>query len=148
MDIPSVIILDTVLYNVFIEYPSLKRKFEIYEGNNKGNGITGRNIRDVLGTNFEFTMTVRSHPDYPSDYDNFFEQIKNPVESHIITLPYGQSTITFEAMIESGEDEFEGVYAGYKRWDKLSLTVKTIEPYATSTPLEGDIQVWTIGGEY
>lgn len=83
------ITVDNTTYRVLVEYDTLKRSFELMEGDNQGTAISGRTIRDILGTNYKYTMTVRTDPDYPSDYDAFYWKISEPVDYHQIVIPCG-----------------------------------------------------------
>lgn len=123
--------VDEITYRVLVEYDSLKRSFELLEGNNTGTAISGRSIRDVIGTTYKYEMTVRADPKYPTDYDSFFYKISEPVDYHTVTLPFGQSTLTFEAKILDGSDTYKGYYNGYRRWDEMSLTFEAMEPQRT-----------------
>lgn len=129
------ITVDNATYRVLVEYDTLKRSFELMEGDNAGTAISGRTIRDILGTNYTYTMTVRADPNYPADYDNFYRKISEPVDYHTITLssflestPYTASEITFQAKILSGEDTYKGYYMNRKYWDELEVTFEPMEP--------------------
>lgn len=123
--------VDGTTYRVLVEYDSLKRSFELMEGNNTGTAVSGRSIRDVLGTNYKYEMTVRADPKYPTDYDSFFYKISEPVDYHTVVLPFGQSTLTFQAKILDGSDVYKGYYNGYHRWDKMSLVFEAMAPQRT-----------------
>lgn len=131
MSHPIGITLDKKFYRVFVEYESLKRSFEIYEGENTGDSLSGRKIRDIIGTKYKYQMTVRANPEFPDDYDDFYEAISEPIDYHTVSLPYGQGLLTFDAYIESGDDTYEGVYNKYQRWDELELTFEAIKPQRT-----------------
>ena len=83
------ITVDNITYCVLVEYDTLKRSFELMEGDNAGTAISGRTIRDILGTNYTYNMTVRADPAYPSDYDSFYWTISSPIDSHQIEIPCG-----------------------------------------------------------
>ena len=83
------ITVDNTTYRVLVEYDTLKRSFELMEGDNSGTAISGRTIRDILGTNYTYSMTVRADPNYPSDYDAFYWKISEPVDYHQISIPCG-----------------------------------------------------------
>lgn len=85
------ITVDNITYRVLVEYDTLKRSFELMEGDNSGTAISGRSIRDILGTNYKYTMTVRTDPSYPSDFDAFYWKISEPVDSHQITILCGNN---------------------------------------------------------
>ena len=124
-------LVDGIAYRVLVEYDSLRRSFELMEGNNNGTAISGRSIRDILGTNYKYEMTVRADPKYPTDYDSFFYKISEPVDYHTVSLPFGQSTLTFQAKISDGSDVYKGYYKGFHRWDEMSLTFESMAPQRT-----------------
>lgn len=120
--------MDGTVYRVRLPYRGLTRQFNITEGRNKGTSLSYRTIRDIQGTGYSYTLAVEPDPLYPEDYDAFYEAISAPVDTHIITLPFGQSTITYEAQISSGNDTFLGKRAGTQRWNGLRINFVTIEP--------------------
>lgn len=128
---PQHIVMDGVTYRLRVVYDSLIRAFELMEGINAGEMISGRHERDLLGSGYIYQMQVEPDPRFPQDYDAFFEAISAPVDSHTIVMPYGQSTITYEAMIESGQDTYHGVIAGRARWRGLTVQYRYIEPQRT-----------------
>lgn len=128
---PQHIVMDGVTYRLRVVYDSLIRAFELMEGVNAGEMISGRHERDLLGTGYTYQMQVEPDPRYPQDYDAFFHAISAPVDSHTIVMPYGQTTITYEAMIESGQDTYQGMVAGRARWRGLTVQYRYIEPQRT-----------------
>jgi hypothetical protein len=120
--------MDGTTYRVRIVYDTLIRSFELLEGVNAGEMLSGRHERDLLGTGYTYEMQVEPDPRYPTDYDAFFEAISAPVDSHTIIMPYGQSTITYEAMVESGQDTYRGIVAGRTKWRGLTVQYRYIEP--------------------
>lgn len=120
--------VDGVEYRVRIVFDSLSRAFQIMDGPNAGTAITARDIRDILGTGYSYKMAVEPNPNYPEDYDQFYDVISAPVESHSVIMPYGQRTIEFEAKILSGEDRLGPTIAGAARWHGLSVTFTPIKP--------------------
>lgn len=120
--------MDGTTYRVRIVYDTLVRSFELLEGVNAGEMLSGRHERDLLGTGYTYQMQVEPDPRYPTDYDAFFEAISAPVDSHTIIMPYGQSTITYEAMVESGQDTYQGTVAGQTKWRGLTVQYRYIEP--------------------
>ena len=120
--------MDGTTYRVRIVYDTLVRSFELLEGVNAGEMLSGRHERDLLGTGYTYQMQVEPDPRYPTDYDAFFEAISAPVDSHTIIMPYGQSTITYEAMVESGQDTYRGIVGGRTKWRGLTVQYRYIEP--------------------
>ena len=120
--------MDGTIYRVRIVYDTLVRSFELLEGVNAGEMLSGRHERDLLGTGYTYQMQVEPDPAHPEDYDVFFEAISAPVDSHTIIMPYGQSAITYEAMVESGQDTYRGTVAGQTKWRGLTVQYRYIEP--------------------
>lgn len=120
--------VDDVYYHIGIEFDSMQRSFELTEGPNNGTAITGRAIRDILGTTYSYSMTVHADPAYPLEYDAFYEAITTPVDYHKMSFVYGQSTITFDAQIISGNDKFKGYFDSYNRWDDMQISFIPMQP--------------------
>lgn len=128
MQQPFGITVDGIFYSVHVEYGSLVRSFELIEGDNAGMMLTGRQTRDILGTGYSYSMTFYPDPGNPEAYDSLYEALSTPVDSHAVTLPYGQRTISFQAMIESGEDSYFGKTGRYHRWNGLTIRFRPVEP--------------------
>ena len=122
------IILDGIEYDVRVKYESLIRSFSLLEGTNKGTTITQRQIRDLIGTGYSYSMNVEPNPNNWDDYYNFFDAISTPVDYHTVTLPYNGNTITFNAQVISGSDTYRGNLGGHERWGGLKINFKFIEP--------------------
>ena len=92
------ITIDGIDYNIRIKYETLRRAFEINEGQNSGNALDGTMIRDIIGTRYNYEIDIEPDPADPSDYDAFYDLISSPVAAHEVSFPYGQETITFQAV--------------------------------------------------
>lgn len=122
------IVVDHVEYKVNLKYATLSRSFSLLEGDNGGQVLTGKTKRDILGTMYSYELGIEQDPNNPEDYDAFYEVISSPVESHTVTFPYGQGTLTFEAMIKDGTDVYNGTYGGVELWNGLTIHFDAIEP--------------------
>lgn len=122
------ITIDGVDYNIRIKYETLRRAFEITEGQNSGTAIDGTMIRDIIGTRYNYQIDIEPDPADPSDYDAFYDLISSPIASHEVSFPYGQETITFQAAIQSGEDIYRGVIGCQRRWSGLSIVFQALAP--------------------
>lgn len=63
----------------------------------------------------------------------FSRQSAPPVDSHSITVPYGQGTITFDAMVTAGNDRFRGRVGQQQRWKGLQVQFTAIKPQREPT---------------
>ena len=122
------ITVDNIEYKVNLVYASLVRKFSILEGDNSGSTIIGRQRRDIIGTTYEYELAIEQDPDNSADYDALYEVLSAPVESHRVSFPYGQSTLSFDAMITDGEDTYGGTFGGVELWSGLKIRFVSIEP--------------------
>ena len=122
------IIMDGVTYQVRVKLGSLEQSFRVEDGDNAGKAMSGREIRDVVGTYYDYSMEVEPDPGHRADYDAFFRAISAPVDSHTITLPDGQGTMTFEAMVTSGRHIHKDRVGGVTRWTELTVEFTAIEP--------------------
>ena len=122
------IIVDGVEYDG-IRVLSVKRSFSVTDGDNAGRlAVSGKMVRDIIGTFYNYQFTIDPRKSDPSVYDAFYEVISAPVDSHIIVVPYGQGTLTFEAYITTGDDELVLIGDNVKRWKNLSFSVIAMEP--------------------
>ena len=120
--------IDGTEYRVKLVYGSLKRSFTITEGPNSGVAITGRAIRDIIGTTYSYSVDVEPDPAHPEDYDAMYEALTSPVDYHTVVMPYGQNALTFNAMITGGTDSLGANIGGFKRWNGLTLQFLAREP--------------------
>lgn len=99
---------------------SLKRTFSILDTKNSGRTVAdGRMHRDIIGTyyNYELRLDIRDD----EIYDTLYELLSSPTDYHTITVPYGQSEITFDAYITGGEDTLERMFDNRNQWSGLTL---------------------------
>ena len=113
------ITMDGKTYRVRVIFPSVEETARLEDGLNAGEMLSGRR------------ESVEPDPRYPQDYDQFFDDISAPVPSHTITMPHGQGTVTYEAMVYSARHVANGVIAGVRRWRGLQVTFQGIRPART-----------------
>ena len=102
---------------------SLKRSFRIPDGQNAGNMLSGDYERDLVGTYYDYDLVITTSDLTDNEYDTLFEVLSAPVNSHVVEMPYGMSSLTFEAMIESGGDELIPMDDG-TWWGNLSVSIR------------------------
>lgn len=122
------ITMDGRLYRVRLIYPSLEETASLEDGVNAGKMLSGRRERDLDGTYYGHTLSVERDPRFPIDYDDFFDDITAPVPSHSITMPHGQGTITYDAMVYNVSRIYQGTIAGQKIWKGITVSFEPIRP--------------------
>lgn len=122
----TVFTMDGVEYNLNVI--DLKRAFSITDTDQAGRSTSGNMQRDIIGTYYNYTVTVDAKRMSLTDYDNFYQQVSAPVVKHTMTFPYGQSVLTFDAYVTSGEDNLFIDQENKKHWSGLSITFTAMEP--------------------
>ncbi len=125
------IIVDGVEYEG-LAVLSVKRSFSVTDGDNAGRlSVSGKMVRDIIGTFYNYQFTINPRKSNRLTYDAFFEVISAPVDSHIIVVPYGQGTLTFEAYVTTGDDELVLIGDDANHWKNLTFNVVAMEPQRT-----------------
>ena len=115
-------------YDVWIEFDSMERSFDFVEGQNADMAIDGTLIDDTIGTRYGYSMNVRPNPQNKEAYDDFFQAISSPIRKHSVTMPFNQTTITFDCKVLAGRDVFKGKQGSEYLWDGLSVQFIPITP--------------------
>ncbi len=110
---------------------SLKRSFSVLDGDNAGRVMTGAMTRDIIGTYYNYSMEIDPVSSDLSEYDEFYEAISAPVDSHVLTVPYAQGTATFDAYVANGEDELASKYGSRNEWQNLTINFIAMKPKRT-----------------
>lgn len=129
--------MDGKTYRVRVVYTSVEETARLEEGVNAGTMLSGRDERDLIGTYYDHALSVEPDPRYPQDYDEFFDDISAPVPSHVISMPHGQGTVTYEAKVSSARHTASGALAGVRRWKGLQVSFQGIKP--ARLPEEGTV---------
>ena len=116
-----------------ITYPAvmvtdLKRSFEILDGENAGRVKTGTMVRDVIGTYYNYSMELDTSESSIAEYDALYEVLSAPVDSHLLSVPYAQATLLFEAYVTSGEDNLISMENQRNKWEGLSVNFIAMSP--------------------
>ena len=129
--IRQVVTIDGTSFDVGVEY--IKRQARIEDGPNAGNSKRGDWIRDVYGTFYDYVLAFDTSSGLSrEDYDTMYGILTAPVEFHTLVVPYGQSTLSFEAGITGAEDNVILMDDGTV-WGNLSITFRAKSPQRLAT---------------
>lgn len=129
--IRQVVTIDGTSFDVGVEY--IKRQARIEDGPNAGNSKRGDWIRDVYGTFYDYILAFDTSSGLSKeDYDTMYGILTAPVEFHTLVVPYGQSTLSFEAGITGAEDNVILMDNGTV-WGNLSITFRAKSPQRLAT---------------
>ena len=121
--------VDGKKYDVLVT--GLKRSFQVLDGENAERALSGRMIRDIIGTFYNYEMTLQSKIGKYADYDALYEVLSAPVDSHKVVLPYGQRTLTFNAYVTAGQDNLIRKKSTESYWTGLTVQFIAMAPQRT-----------------
>ena len=121
--------VDGKKYNVLVT--SLARKFQVLDGKNAERTLSGAMIRDIIGTFYNYEITILPAVGKYGDYDALYEVLSAPQDSHSVVLPYGQGTMSFRAYVTAGQDNLIRKKPGEAYWTGLSVQFIAMAPQRT-----------------
>lgn len=123
----DVFLMDGVTYNVSVT--SLVRKFSVMDTDKSGRTQDGQMYRDIIGTFYNYTMTIRERDGDAAALENFWAAISDPGKvSHICQFPYGQKTLTQKMYVTGGEQALEHITNGKNYWGELTVNFIAMGP--------------------
>lgn len=121
----GVFTIDNTSFNVSVT--KLERNGEVLETEQTTRSKSGIVSREIIGTIYNYTMNLEQKSESIEEYDRLYYLLTSPVNSHSITVPYGQSTLTMQAYITKTSDKLP--YLGkYARWEGLSVEFMAMAP--------------------
>lgn len=123
--------VDGVSYNVIVPEGGLKRQGRVLDGESVGRMLSGRMMRDIVGTYYNYAMQIDTRNLDVAQYDALYQVLSAPVDYHTVILPYGQSTLTFQAYVTNLDDELVLMQDGRNLWGNLSFTFVAMQPERT-----------------
>ena len=112
--------------------PPIKRSFQVLDGENAGRlALSGFMVRDVIGTFYNYQITINRDKSDIEEYDDLYETISAPVDSHELSIPYGQEILTFEAYVTNGTDELRKIDEDGNVWNALLINFIAMKPQRT-----------------
>lgn len=123
--------LDNTYYNVRIPEKGIKRSGQVLDGDGSKRYQSGTMERDIIGTYYNYTIELDTSELSTTDYDLLYEAVTAPVAYHSIQVPYGQTTLAFNAYITSAEDTLINRTNSTNKWGGLSLKFIAVSPART-----------------
>lgn len=119
-------LLDGRAYNV--DVTSLTRKFAVLDSDKSSRTQDGGMYRDVIGTYYNYSMTVQAKAGDMAALDALWEVLSQPAVSHVCTFPYGQKTVTQRMYVTAGAQAVKRLTAEKTYWDGIELSFVAIDP--------------------
>ena len=124
-------VIDDQEFNVIVT--ELNRNGRVKESKLSGDVKSGAHFRDIIGTYYDYEMTIGSNALSEAEYDALYEILTAPVEFHRVTLPYGSHTLTFQAYLEDTSDGLTADNGKTRRWGNLSVRFYAQKPQRRPT---------------
>ena len=119
-------LMDGVSYNV--QVMSLKRSFEIKEAIAAKYTQSGDIYRDLVGTYYNYTITVRERNGDREALDAFWNAISKAVAAHECVFPYNQSTLSQKMYVKNGSQDIGRLYEDGATWKDITVQFIAKEP--------------------
>lgn len=119
-------LMDGIAYNVCVS--KMTRKFSVLDTDKTGRTQDGEMFRDIVGTFYNYSMTVEQLGSDTDSFDAFWEAISQPVESHVCVFPYNQSTMTQRMYVTSGEQDLLRKTPEKSNWGSVTVSYIATSP--------------------
>jgi hypothetical protein len=115
--------IDDISFDVIIPQGGIERSFSVYDTKNTERLDSGEMFRDVLGTYYNYSVTVDSKNLSAEQYDALYETLSAPTDFHTFEMPYGQTVRVFQGYVTSGKDKYTGRINSQNCWGNLSFNM-------------------------
>lgn len=115
--------LNGVEFDADVAISAYNRNFNVLDGPNAGRVLTGRMIRDVIGTYLGHKITVFRRGDDYAGLDEFWEYLYQHSidDSVLLEAADGQKTISYQAYYTSASQDIEKVEKGVNFWGEIEV---------------------------
>ena len=115
--------LNGVEFDADVAISAYNRNFNVLDGPNAGRVLTGRMIRDVIGTYLGHKITVFRRGDDYAGLDEFWEYLYQHSidDSVLLEAADGQKTISYQAYYTSASQDIEKVEKGVIFWGEIEV---------------------------
>ena len=105
------------------------RNFNVLDGENAGRAMTGRMIRDIIGTYLGHKITVFRRGNNYADLDDFCDYLyqHSVDDSVLLEAADGQTSISYEAYYTSATQDLEKVENGANYWGEIEVNFIPME---------------------
>ena len=121
--------LNGVEFDADVAISAYNRNFNVLDGPNAGRVLTGRMIRDVIGTYLGHKITVFRRGDDYAGLDEFWEYLYQHSidDSVLLEAADGQKTISYQAYYTSASQDIEKVEKGVNFWGEIDVNFIPID---------------------
>ena len=116
-------------FDADIAISAYNRNFNVLDGPNAGRVLSGKMIRDVIGTYLGNKITVFRRGDNYAGLDVFWDyQYQHSIDdSVLLEAADGQTTISYQAYYTSASQDIEKVENGVNYWGEIEVNFIPID---------------------
>lgn len=121
--------INGVSFDVNVAISAYSRNFNVLDGENAGRTLSGRMVRDVIGTYIGHNVTVFRKGDNYQGLDAFWDYLiqHSTDDSVLLEAADGQKTISYQAYYTSGTQDIEKVENGINYWGEIQVNFIPID---------------------
>ena len=110
-------------FDADVAISSYNRNFNVLDGENSGRVMTGRMVRDIIGTYIGHKIRVFRRGDNYAGLDEFWDYlIEHSVDDSVmLEAADGQTSISYEAYYTTGSQDIERVVNGVNYWGEIEI---------------------------
>lgn len=129
----SYIKLNGVEFDADVAISDYNRNFNVLDGENAGRVMTGRMVRDIIGTYIGHKMTVFRRGDNYAGLDAFWDYLvaHSVDDSVMLEAADGQTTISYEAYYTAASQDIERVEGGVNYWGDIEVNFIPMDAQVT-----------------
>lgn len=119
----SYIKLNGIEFDADVAISSYNRSFNVLDGENAGRVLTGRMVRDIIGTYIGHKIKVFRRGNNYKGLDDFWDYLiaHSVDDSVMLEAADGQTTIAYEAYYTSGTQDIQKVENGVNYWGEIEI---------------------------
>ena len=108
---------------------SYNRNFNVLDGDNAGRFMTGRMVRDIIGTYIGHKIKVFRRGSNYAGLDEFWDYlVEHSVDDSVmLEAADGQTTISYEAYYTTATQDIEAVSEGVNYWGEIEINFVPME---------------------
>lgn len=110
-------------FDADVAISSYNRNFNVLDGENSGRVMTGRMVRDIIGTYIGHKIRVFRRGDNYAGLDEFWDYlIEHSVDDSVmLEAADGQTSISYEAYYTTGSQDIDRVVNGVNYWGEIEI---------------------------
>ena len=114
--------INGIAFDVTVSISDIEESFNVLDGDNAGRVLTGRMVRDIIGTYIGHKITFFNGKS-SADFDALWNYlIAHSVDDSVqLEAADGQSSISYEAYYTSGTRTLRSAADGINQWDEIEI---------------------------